>query len=107
MAAVETATRRAIEVPLRIMEAAVESFTVLAAMAEHGLESSVSDAGVGSLLARAAVRGAGLNVQINTASLSREAATPFLERAAVLDTEAAERESAIVAMALNRIGEAQ
>ena len=107
VAAVETATRRAIEVPLRIMEAAVESFTVLAAMAEHGLESSVSDAGVGSLLARAAVRGAGLNVQINTASLSREAATPYLERAAVLDTEAAERESAIVAMALNRIGEAQ
>jgi glutamate formiminotransferase/formiminotetrahydrofolate cyclodeaminase len=105
-AAIELATRRAIEVPLKIMEAAVESFAVLAAMAEHGLESSVSDAGVGALLARAAVRGAGLNVQINTASLEDEAAAPYLERAAMLDTEATERESAILTMVLDRIGEA-
>ncbi len=104
--AIEMATRRAIEVPLKVMEAAVESFTVLAAMAEHGLESSVSDAGVGALLARAAVRGAGLNVQINTASLEHATAAPYLERAAALDTEAAERESAILEMVLDRIGEA-
>jgi len=105
-AAIELATRRAIEVPLKIMDAAVESFAVLAAMAEHGLESSVSDAGVGALLARAAVRGAGLNVQINTASLVQKAAAPYLKRAAALDTEAAERESAILTMVLDRIGEA-
>jgi len=105
-AAIETATRKAIEVPLDVMESAVESFTVLAAMAEHGPDSSISDAGVGALLARAAVRGAGLNVQINTAALGDETAAPYLERAEALDARAAGQEAEILAVVHNRIGEA-
>src|SRR3990172_5973204 len=60
--AIEAATRRAIEVPLAVMEASFEAMTVIGAMATEGLATSVSDVGVGALLALAAVRGARLNV---------------------------------------------
>ena len=63
--AVQTATRRAIEIPFRVMEVALASMDVIKAMAEIGNPNSVSDAGVGALCARTAVMGAYLNVQIN------------------------------------------
>lgn len=65
--AVQSATRTAIEVPLQVMETAASSFDIIRAMAEKGNPNSVSDAGVGALCARAAVRGAFLNVKINAA----------------------------------------
>jgi glutamate formiminotransferase/formiminotetrahydrofolate cyclodeaminase len=103
-AAIESATRRAIQVPLRVMEAAVSSFEVIAAMAEHGPEASVSDAGVGALLARAAARGAHLNVQINAAGLGDDAARAgYLERAAALAEQAAEAEAAVLGEVERRI----
>lgn len=68
-AALAAANRSAIEVPLRVMRVAAESFELLAAMAQDGNPASVSDAGVGALAARAAVRGAWLNVRINLAGL--------------------------------------
>jgi len=68
-AALAAANRGAIEVPLRVMRVAAESFELLAAMAQDGNPASVSDAGVGALAARAAVRGAWLNVRINLAGL--------------------------------------
>ena len=67
--AIEAATKRAIEVPLQVMQTAHESMSVIRAMAEHGLAASVSDAAVGALCARTAVRGAFLNVMINARSL--------------------------------------
>jgi glutamate formiminotransferase/formiminotetrahydrofolate cyclodeaminase len=42
---------------------------VIKAMAETGNPNSASDAGVGSLCAMAAIRGAYLNVKINSGSL--------------------------------------
>jgi glutamate formiminotransferase/formiminotetrahydrofolate cyclodeaminase len=63
--AIEAATRDAVEVPLRTMRAAFASMDVLRAMAEIGNPNAASDAGVGTLCARAAVRGAYLNVQTN------------------------------------------
>jgi glutamate formiminotransferase/formiminotetrahydrofolate cyclodeaminase len=42
---------------------------VIKAMAEHGNPNSASDAGVGALCALAAVKGAYLNVRINSGSL--------------------------------------
>jgi glutamate formiminotransferase/formiminotetrahydrofolate cyclodeaminase len=65
--AIQQATRKAIEVPLKVMEAASESFPLIRAMAVDGNPNSVSDAGVGALCARAAVLGAFLNVRINAA----------------------------------------
>ena len=52
--------RFAIEVPLRTMEVANQSFAVIRAMVEEGNPASVTDAGVGALCARSAVIGAEL-----------------------------------------------
>ncbi|MEL6864894.1 MAG: glutamate formimidoyltransferase [Bacteroidota bacterium] len=68
--AIQVATRQAIEVPFRVMETASSSFDLLLAMAEEGNPSSVSDAGVGILCARAAIHGAFLNVKINASGLT-------------------------------------
>lgn len=104
-AAIQAATRGAIDVPIAVMEAAVASMDIVAAMVEQGLESSVSDAGVGALMARAAVRGAYLNVQINSGGLADEAErTACLERASGLDDAAAKREVAILEAVRDRIG---
>jgi len=76
--AIQAATRRAIEVPLRVMKVSLEAMEVLKAMAEIGNPNSVSDAGVGALAARSAVIGAYLNVRINASGLSDKA---FVEEA--------------------------
>ncbi|MBI4719390.1 MAG: glutamate formimidoyltransferase [Planctomycetes bacterium] len=62
---IQEATKLAIEVPLRVMRVAFDSFELIKAMAESGNPNSVSDAGVAALCARSAVRGAFLNVRIN------------------------------------------
>ena len=104
-AAIQSATKGATEVPLRVMEVALTSMDVIEAMARDGMQSSISDAGVGALCARAAVRGAGLNVRINAKSLTnttdREA---FLERAAALERRAEAREAAILALVAKGVG---
>jgi glutamate formiminotransferase / formiminotetrahydrofolate cyclodeaminase len=76
-AAIQEATRYAIEVPFRTMKRAFDSFAVIRAMAETGNPNSVSDAGVGALCARAAVVGAYLNVKINAGGLTDKA---FVEK---------------------------
>jgi glutamate formiminotransferase/formiminotetrahydrofolate cyclodeaminase len=68
--AIDAATKRAIEVPFRVMELSLKSFDVIRTMAETGNPNSVSDAGVGALCARAAVHAAFLNVKINAAYYS-------------------------------------
>lgn len=57
-AAINAATSNAMEVPLKVMRLALQSMEVLHAMADKGNPNSVSDAGVGALCARTAVRGA-------------------------------------------------
>lgn len=84
--ALEEATLYATEVPLRTMKAAYAVMEVAGAMAEKGNPNSVSDAGVGAIAARAAVRGAGLNVRINAASLKdRVMADKLVEEAIKLE----------------------
>jgi glutamate formiminotransferase / formiminotetrahydrofolate cyclodeaminase len=68
-AALQEATRYAIEVPLKVMKRSGDAFELIKAMAETGNPTSVSDAGVGALCARSAVLGAFLNVKINAAGL--------------------------------------
>ncbi|MFA6922874.1 MAG: glutamate formimidoyltransferase [Bacteroidales bacterium] len=67
--AVNAATKYAIEIPFKVMEAAYDSMEIIKEMAEKGNPNSVSDAGVGSLCARSAVMGAFLNVKINSSGL--------------------------------------
>ncbi len=68
--AIESATRKAIEVPFNVMETAYRSMEVIKQMAEIGNPKSVSDAGVAALCALLAVRGGFLNVKINSADLA-------------------------------------
>lgn len=91
-AAIQSATLYATEVPLHTMQTASEAFAICRAMATNGLASSVSDAGVGVLAARAAVRGAGLNVKINASSLKDRAKAESLIAEAVRLEEQAEKE---------------
>jgi glutamate formiminotransferase / formiminotetrahydrofolate cyclodeaminase len=65
--AIQDATKFAIEIPFKVMQAAYGSMEVIKAMAETGNPNSVSDAGVGALCARSAVMGAYMNVRINAA----------------------------------------
>ena len=71
--AIQDATRYAIEIPFKVMETAYRSMEVMKAMAETGLEASVSDAGVGALCVRSAVMGAFLNVKINAGDMEDKA----------------------------------
>lgn len=66
--AIQEATKIAIEIPFKVMEAAYGSMEVIRAMADTGNPNSVSDAGVGALCARSAVLGAFMNVRINAGS---------------------------------------
>jgi len=63
--AIEEATKYATEIPFQVMETAYNSMEVMQAMLKDGLQSSLSDAGVGILCARTAVVGAYFNVRIN------------------------------------------
>ena len=102
--AIEAANRGAIEVPLRVMEVALESMPVLRAMATDGMKQSASDAGVGALCARSAVLGAGLNVRINLSGLKDEAAArEYGARAEELTKQARAEEAEILALVEGRI----
>ena len=62
---IQAATKHAIKTPFRVMEIALESMQVMKEMALSGNPNSITDAAVGALCARTAIRGAYLNVQIN------------------------------------------
>ena len=95
--ALEAATLYACEVPLETMETACSVFGVLHDVASKGLKASASDAGVGALAARAAVRGAGLNVRINAAELKdRDAAASLIAKAEKLEADAEQAENEIL-----------
>ena len=96
-AAMEAATLYATQVPLRTMQAALRAMPVIKAMAEKGNPASASDAGVGALAARAAVRGADLNVRINASGLKdRGVAEKLIAEAAELVKQAEEAEREIL-----------
>jgi len=98
-AALAAANLGALEVPWQAMKAAYASFDLLHAMAEQGNPASASDAGVGAICARAAVRGAWLNVRTNVGGVKdRTAIEGILLEGAKLECEAADREAEILAI---------
>ena len=102
-AAIQEATKAATQVPFRVMEEAVASMAVIRAMAETGLRSSASDAGVGALCARTAVVGAFLNVRTNAAQLTdREFAEDLLARGAAIEQRARALETEILEIVVAR-----
>ena len=68
--ATQEATREAIAVPLAVMRHSVRAMELAAEIAQKGVETAVSDAGVAVLAAGAAVDGAGYNVAINLPGLA-------------------------------------
>ncbi len=103
-AAIQAATKRAIEVPLAVMEEALASMEVIQAMAEHGMEASVSDAGVAAACARAAVIGAHLNVKINAKGLTdKSVADEYRRRAAEIEAKTVAREREILKIVAGKL----
>lgn len=79
------------------MKAAMEVFDVAHVMAVDGNPNSLSDAGVAILAARAAVRGAALNVMINAAGLKdTDKAKALKGEAQALAAEADGREQTLI-----------
>lgn len=96
-AAIQSATKRAMEVPLDVMRESLASMEVIRAMAEQGNPNSVSDAGVAALCARSAVFGAYLNVKINAGSLKdAEFVKSALAEAEAIKNRAAQAETEIL-----------
>ena len=101
-AAIEAATLGAAAVPLRTMEAALRALPLALEMARKGNPASASDAGVAALAARAAIRGAALNVHINAGSLASgegaaaAEAADLIARADAIVAEAASLEAEVL-----------
>ncbi|MFT6831472.1 MAG: glutamate formiminotransferase/formiminotetrahydrofolate cyclodeaminase [Planctomycetota bacterium] len=103
-AAIEDATKYAIEVPLKVMAAAAEAMAVCEAMAERGMEASLSDAAVGALCLETAARGAALNVAINAKDLKdTEAKARYVAEAERLEADVRSRCEAVQASVKGRL----
>lgn len=103
--AIESASKYAIEVPFRVMERSCESLEVMEAMAETGLQASVSDAGVGALCALTAVKGAFLNVKINAAGLEdKEFSQKMVSKGEELVMKAEKKQNLILDTVNKKIG---
>jgi glutamate formiminotransferase/formiminotetrahydrofolate cyclodeaminase len=103
-AAIETASINAIKVPYRTMELSFQSFELTKAMAETGNPNSVSDAGVGALCARAAVKGAYLNVKINAQGLHENPEVkPVLQKAEEMNKIADAKEKEVWEIVLSKM----
>lgn len=102
--AIEAASRKAMEVPLEVMEKTLESMSVIRAMAEIGNPASVSDAGVGALCARAAIRGAYMNVRINSSQLEdKSTADELLAKGLEIEKKATALEAEILELVENNL----
>ncbi len=103
-AAIQEASRYAMQIPFRVMERSLASMEVMKAMASNGLEASVSDAGVGALCARTAVMGAFLNVKINAAGVDdKDFVNDLLERGAAIEQKALAEEKEILEIVNGKI----
>ena len=96
-AAIEEATLYAASVPLKTMEASLKALPLALEMSRKGNPASASDAGVAALAARAACRGAELNVRINASGLKDpKPAEPLIARAAEILREAEALEAQVL-----------
>ncbi len=103
-AAVQTATRGAIEVPYKVLELSLKSFGVIGQMVKAGNPNSVTDAGTGALCARAAAHGAFLNVKVNATGLDdKEYAMKVVADGERMIQEADKLEKEIIAMVNSKI----
>lgn len=104
-AAIQAATKVAIEIPFSVMQSAFDSMEVIKAMAGIGNPNSVSDAGVGALCARSAVMGAYMNVRINAASYDdKKYVDDVVSKGKEIEKKAIEMEAEILTIVNEKIG---
>ena len=102
--AILEATKGAIQVPLSVMKVTLASMEVMLEMAKTGLPASISDAGVGALCARAAIRGAHLNVKINAAGIEDESySNTIFEESEAIEANAEKLEREILELVHSKI----
>ena len=81
-AVMESALRTACGVPMEIMRCAARAIELHAELADKGSALAISDVGVGALMCSAAMKGASLNVFINTKSMTDRMYAQSLENEA-------------------------
>jgi glutamate formiminotransferase/formiminotetrahydrofolate cyclodeaminase len=102
--AIQDATKNAIMIPFKVMEVAYKALEVVKAMAEIGNPNSVSDAGVGALAIRSCVKGAFLNVKINSGDLEDKTFIHTVsEKAQEIDRKTEELEKEILEIVHNKL----
>ena len=104
-AAVQAATKNAAAVPLRVMQTVLAAMELIEAMVIHGNPNSITDAGVGALAARAAVRGAYMNVRTNARGITdHNFAADIIAQGKALEAQADAIEQRVVALVDSKIG---
>jgi glutamate formiminotransferase/formiminotetrahydrofolate cyclodeaminase len=94
--AIESASKYAMEIPLRTAEVAFKAMDICWQMVNEGNQNSITDAGVGALCIRAAVLGAVMNVKINAGGIKdKEFTKSLIERADRIQELAIEMEHKI------------
>ena len=102
--AIQNATRNAIEIPFKVMQASYNSMEIIKAMAETGNPNSVSDVGVGALCARSAVMGAFMNVRINASGYDDKSfVQDIISRGKEIENNAVAMEAEIVKIVNEKI----
>ncbi len=103
--AIQEATKFAIEIPYKVMQASYNSMEVIKAMADIGNPNSVSDAGVGALCARSAVIGAFMNVRINTSGYDdKQYVNEILQKGKEIENKAIALEEEILKIVDGKLG---
>jgi glutamate formiminotransferase/formiminotetrahydrofolate cyclodeaminase len=103
--AIQEATLNATLIPLEVMQTCLQTFPLIKTMAEIGNPNSISDAGVAALSCRAAIRGAYMNVRINSKDLADKNKMIELNEEGKIINELAEKlESEIIEIVNLKIG---
>ncbi len=101
---IQDALKHASDVPLRVAEECSALIELARPVAEKGNRNAASDAGVGSLIAEASLRGAALNVSINLVSIrDQEFVAAHRARIAELTKRAAQANDEILQIVEGRM----
>ena len=103
--AIQRETKYAAEVPMEVARAVPDVLPQIAAVAQRGNSTAVTDADVAMMCARTAVLGALLNVKINLSSIKDEAYVKAMsEEAARLEIDTMEQERNLLLYAKEQHG---
>jgi glutamate formiminotransferase / formiminotetrahydrofolate cyclodeaminase len=103
--AIQVATKLAIEIPFKVMQASYASMEVIKEMVEKGNPNSITDAGVGALCARSAVIGAFMNVRINAGGYdNKNFVTEIIATGKEIEKKAIALEAEIIKLVNEKIG---